>query len=196
VAEGGGLDRFRIGVSFAIRRAGGKECYFKFGRVRLVVGITPRGPVCSFTHLLDRHMSGTFSIRGIGTRGGIDRGFSTLGHRDTLRMTCMILLCRDGVLHPFIALSFGTLFSFVALPRFNTSAFCALGDRISDGSTLGGDQWDPGHVNLVALLHERRLEPPQWDGEPEGGTQHVPRDEVLSKRQQKNTVTSSKIKGG
>jgi hypothetical protein len=72
----------------------------------------------------------------------------------------MILLCRDGVLHPFIALSFGTLFSFVALPRFNTSAFCALGDRISDGSTLGGDQWDPGHVNLVALLHERRLEPP------------------------------------
>jgi hypothetical protein len=89
--------------------------------------------------LLDRHVSGTFSIRGIGFEGGIDRGFSMLSHRDALHITCPILLRRDGALHPFVARSFGTLFNIAILPRFNTSSFCALDGPIFDGSTLGSN---------------------------------------------------------
>jgi hypothetical protein len=95
---------------------------------------------------------GTFSIRGIGIGGDISRRFNMLNHRDALRVTCPILLRRDGALHPFAVLSFSTLFNFVALPRFNTSSFYALGGRIFGGSTLGSNQWYPDHVNPVALL--------------------------------------------
>jgi hypothetical protein len=138
-------------------------------------------------------VSSTSGICGIDFGGGIGRGFSTLSHRDALHVTCPILLRRDGALHPFVVRSFSTLFSITALSRFNTYAFCALGGPIFGNSTLGGNQWDPGHVNPVALLQTKAEADPQWDGEPEGAPQHVPGDEALSTRQQKNTIMSSQI---
>jgi hypothetical protein len=83
-----------------------------------------------------------------------------LSHRDALRITCRILLHKDGALHPFTARSFGALYSITTVPCFNTSALCIFGGPIFGGCTLCGDQWDPGHVNPVALLPDRRLRQP------------------------------------
>jgi hypothetical protein len=59
------------------------------------------------------------------------------------------------VLHSFVALSFGTLFSFITKPRLSTSAFCALFPNDTFiGRTFNGDQWNPDHVNPVVLLHD------------------------------------------
>jgi hypothetical protein len=105
-------------------------------------------------------VSGTFSVRGIGFRGGTSRELSTLSHREVLRVTCRILLRRDGALNPFVARNFSALFSITAVPRFSTTAFRIPGGPIFSGSTLGGYQGDPGHVNPDALLHKRRLRQP------------------------------------
>jgi hypothetical protein len=42
-------------------------------------------------------------------------------------------------------------------PRLSTSALCVIGSHAFGSSTFGGDQRDPSHLNLVALLHEQRL---------------------------------------
>jgi hypothetical protein len=80
-----------------------------------------------------------------------------------LRIIDGALFRRDGALRPVIVRSLGALphqtfgFEVSATARLRTSILCASGGPTFGSNTFGGNQRDPGHLDLVAFLHEQRL---------------------------------------
>jgi hypothetical protein len=134
--------------------------------MRLIISITPGWSPRGFVHFLNRRVSGVFGVRSISFEGGAGRESSMLSHHDTFHVTCGILFRRASALRPFATRTFGVLFSvtfgalFNTMPRFGTSALCIFSSPTFGNDTHGSDQWDTGHLNLVAFLHERRLRQP------------------------------------